>query len=236
MKQEAMENSSTGHTVVFSKPDGPRPVRSGFYRRHGKRALDLILTAAGLMVVWPVLVLVALLVRFRLGAPVLFSHLRPGFRGKPFRLYKFRSMTDATDAQGNLRPDAERLPPFGRLLRASSLDELPELWNILRGEMSLVGPRPLMMQYLERYSPDQMRRHDVPPGLTGWAQVNGRNALSWDEKFALDIWYVEHLSLWLDIKILLMTMRKVLVRHGVSAADHVTMPEFMGKQREGTPD
>jgi sugar transferase EpsL len=202
------------------------------YRAFGKRVLDLVLTVSALLLVWPVLLVLAAVVRCNLGSPVLFRQQRPGFRGKPFYLLKFRTMTEKRDANGiALLPDAERLTPFGRWLRSTSLDELPELLNVLRGEMSLVGPRPLLMQYLSRYSPEQMRRHEVLPGLTGWAQVNGRNSLSWEEKFSLDLWYVDHLNVLVDLKILLLTIGRVFARHGVAADAHSTMPEFMGTQR-----
>ncbi|NMC02463.1 MAG: sugar transferase [Chloroflexi bacterium] len=201
-----------------------------FYRCCGKRLLDLTLTFPALLFLLPVGALVALLVRLRLGAPVLFCQQRPGRHGRPFMLYKFRTMTDARDAQGALLPDAERLTPFGRFLRSTSLDELPELFNVLKGEMSLVGPRPLLMEYLPRYTPEQRRRHEVRPGLTGWAQVNGRNALSWEEKFALDVWYVEHCSFWLDLKILWRTLVKVLRREGISSEGHATASKFMGSR------
>jgi lipopolysaccharide/colanic/teichoic acid biosynthesis glycosyltransferase len=193
-----------------------------------KRLLDVTGALAGLLLLLPVGLTVAYLVRTRLGSPVLFVQTRPGLKGKPFRMYKFRTMTDARDADGNLLPDAERLPPFGRWLRASSLDELPELINVLKGEMSLVGPRPLLMEYLPLYSPEQARRHDARPGITGWAQINGRNAISWDEKFALDVWYVDHSGVWLDIKILALTVWRVLRREGISAAGEATMPKFTG--------
>jgi len=193
-----------------------------------KRAFDVAAAAVGLVVLSPVLAGVALAVRLRLGAPVLFRQERPGLHGRPFTMLKFRTMTDARDAAGRLLPDAERLTPLGRLLRSTSLDELPELWNVLRGDMSLVGPRPLLVRYLDRYTPEQARRHEVRPGLTGWAQVNGRNALTWEEKFALDVWYVDHASLALDLKILLLTLRRVLAREGISAAGEATMPEFTG--------
>ncbi|MFN3597237.1 MAG: sugar transferase [Rubricoccaceae bacterium] len=193
-----------------------------------KRLFDIVCAALGLLVLAPVLGAVALAVRVKLGSPVLFRQTRPGLSGRPFEMVKFRTMTDARDAQGRLLPDAERLTAFGRFLRSTSLDELPELWNVLRGEMSLVGPRPLLMQYLERYSPEQARRHEVRPGITGWAQVNGRNALSWEEKFALDVWYVDHQSFALDLRILWMTVRKVLAREGISAESSATMPEFTG--------
>ena len=193
-----------------------------------KRLFDLLASAMGLLLLAVPLALLAWLVRRKLGSPVLFTQVRPGLHGKPFRMVKFRTMTDARDASGALLPDAQRLTPFGRFLRASSLDELPELWNVLRGEMSLVGPRPLLMEYLPLYSPEQARRHEVRPGITGWAQVNGRNAISWADKFALDVWYVDHRSLWLDVRILWLTVRKVLVRDGISAAGEATMPKFTG--------
>lgn len=197
-----------------------------------KRAFDLVVALMALLLLAPVIAGVALLVRLRLGRPVLFSQARPGRDGQPFRLYKFRSMNSACDAQGVLLPDAQRLTRFGLWLRASSLDELPGLWSVLRGDMSLVGPRPLLMQYLPRYSPRQARRHEVRPGITGWAQVNGRNAISWEEKFELDVWYVEHQSFGLDLKILWLTAARVLARKDVSAAGHATMPEFMGSEKE----
>jgi len=203
--------------------------RASFYHRYGKRALDLALTIPALIVLSPVLLLIALSVRLTLGAPILFRQTRPGLHGKPFTLYKFRTMTDARDAQGNLLPDAERLTRFGRFLRATSLDELPELFNVLRGEMSLVGPRPLLMQYLDRYTPEQARRHEVKPGITGWAQVNGRNALTWEQKFAFDVWYVDHQSLWLDARIIVLTIWKILTREGISHPGHATMEEFWGR-------
>lgn len=193
-----------------------------------KRIFDLLAASFGLLVLALPLLALAWQVRSKLGSPVLFAQVRPGMHGKPFRMVKFRTMTDACDASGALLPDAQRLTPFGRFLRASSLDELPELWNVLRGEMSLVGPRPLLMEYLPLYSPEQARRHDVRPGITGWAQVNGRNAISWADKFALDVWYVDHRSLWLDMRILWLTVRKVLVRDGISAAGEATMPRFEG--------
>ncbi|MEW6258733.1 MAG: sugar transferase [Thermodesulfobacteriota bacterium] len=198
------------------------------YRSWGKRLFDLMISVPAAIIAAPVLGLVALGVRLNLGSPVLFRQQRPGLHGRPFILYKFRTMTDARDTVGNLLPDAERLTPFGRFLRATSLDELPELWNVLRGDMSLVGPRPLLMQYLDRYTPEQARRHEVRPGITGWAQVNGRNSISWDEKFQLDVWYVDHQSLALDLRILLMTMVKAARREGISADGEATMPEFMG--------
>ena len=193
-----------------------------------KRAFDLLIAAVALVLLAPVLAITALLVRVGLGSPVLFRQQRPGLHGAPFTLIKFRTMTDRRGADGALLPDAERLPALGRFLRASSLDELPELWNILRGEMSLVGPRPLLMQYLPLYSAEQARRHDVRPGLTGWAQVNGRNALTWDAKFAADVWYVDNRSLALDLRILWLTVLAVFARKGISAAGEATMPPFTG--------
>ncbi len=200
------------------------------YRRVGKRVLDITLSLLALIILAPVLGVLGTLVRVKLGPPVLFRQQRPGLHGKPFVLYKFRTMTDARDEQGHLLPDSERLTPFGRFLRSTSLDELPELWNVLKGEMSLVGPRPLLMRYLDRYTPEQMRRHDVKPGITGWAQVNGRNALTWEKKFELDVWYVDHLSLGLDLKILALTFWKTLKREGISQPGQATMEEFMGSQ------
>lgn len=193
-----------------------------------KRLVDLALVLLSLPLTLPLLAVLFVLVRTRLGAPALFQQVRPGLGGKPFTLVKFRSMMDARDESGALLPDSERLTRFGRMLRATSLDELPELWNVLKGEMSLVGPRPLLTSYLPLYSKEQARRHDVLPGVTGWAQIKGRNALSWEEKFALDVWYVDHWSLWLDVKILGLTIAKVLRRDGVSADGHATMPPFTG--------
>jgi lipopolysaccharide/colanic/teichoic acid biosynthesis glycosyltransferase len=202
------------------------------YRQLGKRTLDLALTIPGLVLLSPVLALVAFLVRWQLGSPVLFRQHRPGLRGRPFTILKFRTMTGARDPQGNLLPDGERLTPLGRFLRHTSLDELPELFNVLRGDMSLVGPRPLLTQYLDRYTPEQMRRHEVRPGMTGWAQVNGRNALTWEDKFAYDVWYVDHHSLVLDLKILVLTVWKILKREGISQPGHATMEEFTGRRSD----
>lgn len=199
-----------------------------------KRTLDIVGAAVGLLLLSPVMLLLALRIRQQLGAPVIFSQVRPGRDGTPFRMYKFRSMTDARDANGQLLPDAERLPPFGQRLRSSSLDELPELWNVLKGDMSLVGPRPLLMGYLPLYNDRQRRRHEVRPGITGWAQINGRNALDWPERFELDVWYVEHLSLWLDIRILLQTVAKVIRRDGISADGEATMSPFTGNTEDQT--
>ncbi|GAB2457588.1 sugar transferase [Comamonas humi] len=195
-----------------------------------KRLFDILVSALALLALAIPLLVLAALVRRRLGSPVLFRQQRPGLRGRPFEMAKFRTMTDARGADGQLLPDAERLTPFGRFLRASSLDELPELWNVLKGDMSLVGPRPLLMEYLPLYTPEQARRHEVRPGITGWAQVNGRNALSWEAKFQLDVWYVDHRTLWLDIRILWLTVKKVLVREGISAAGEATMSRFTGEK------
>jgi sugar transferase EpsL len=198
------------------------------YRIFGKRILDLTITVPSLLVLSPLLFLAAGLVRLRLGVPVLFRQLRPGLHGVPFTLFKFRTMTDARDVGGNLLPDADRLTPLGKFLRSTSVDELPELFNVLRGEMSVVGPRPLLIGYLPRYTPEQMRRHEVKPGITGWAQVNGRNTLTWEQKFALDVWYVDHQSFWLDLNIIALTVWKAIMREGVSQPGHATMEEFGG--------
>ena len=193
-----------------------------------KRLFDLFVAAVGLVLLSPAILAVAVAVRIFLGSPVLFRQIRPGLHARPFQLLKFRTMLDAVDDQSRPLPDERRLTKFGRLLRATSLDELPQLWNVLVGDMSLVGPRPLLMQYVDRYTPEQARRHEVRPGLTGWAQVKGRNALTWPEKFALDTWYVDHRSFGLDLRILLMTVRQVFTRHGISSEGSATMPEFMG--------
>jgi lipopolysaccharide/colanic/teichoic acid biosynthesis glycosyltransferase len=197
-----------------------------------KRLFDFFVAAVAVILLSPVIALIALLVRINLGKPVLFRQLRPGRHGQPFTLLKFRTMLDAVDSNGSSLPDAERLTAFGQLLRRWSLDELPELYNVLRGDMSLVGPRPLLMEYLPLYSAEQARRHDVRPGLTGWAQVNGRNAISWDQKFAFDLWYVDHASLSLDLKILWLTVKNVFTRHGISAEGEATMPKFSGSKRQ----
>jgi len=197
-----------------------------------KRLVDLILGITALILLSPILLITAILVSQKLGSPIFFTQVRPGKDGKPFKMVKFRTMRDAIDAQGNPLPDAERLTPFGRRLRSTSIDELPELWNVIKGEMSLVGPRPLLMEYLPLYSPEQATRHDLKPGMTGWAQINGRNAISWEDKFKLDTWYVQHQSLWLDIKIMALTVKKVLVRDGISASDHATMPFFTGDKND----
>jgi sugar transferase EpsL len=197
-----------------------------------KRLFDLILTIPGLILISPILGLVALLIWLRLGPPVLFRQVRPGYHGEPFTLYKFRTMTYSYDEQGNLLPDSERLTRLGQFLRSLSLDELPSLINVLRGEMSWVGPRPLLMQYLDRYTKEQARRHDVLPGITGWAQVNGRNVLTWEDKFRFDVWYVDNWSLGLDIKIFLLTFWTVLHRDGISQPGHATAEEFMGSEED----
>lgn len=194
-----------------------------------KRIFDLLLASTCLLVLGLPLLFLIWQVRRKLGSPVFFRQTRPGLHGKPFNMVKFRTMTDARGPDGQLLPDADRLTAFGRFLRSSSLDELPELWNVLKGNMSLVGPRPLLMEYLPLYSPEQARRHELRPGITGWAQINGRNSLSWEDKFALDVWYVDNQSLWLDIKILWLTVKKVLVREGISAAGEATMSKFEGK-------
>ncbi|MES2007440.1 MAG: sugar transferase [Pseudomonadota bacterium] len=196
-----------------------------------KRIFDIFVAAATLLLLAPLLVILIWMVRRKLGTPAFFRQIRPGLRGNAFQMIKFRTMTDARGGDGELLPDSVRLTPFGRLLRSTSLDELPELWNVLKGDMSLVGPRPLLMEYLPLYSPEQARRHEVRPGITGWAQVNGRNALSWDEKFKLDVWYVENRSLRLDMKILWLTVRKVVVREGISANGEATVARFTGSQQ-----
>lgn len=196
-----------------------------------KRLFDFAFALLGLIALALPLLILIVLVRRKLGSPVFFRQVRPGLDGKPFEMVKFRTMTDERSPDGQLQPDAVRLTAFGRFLRSTSLDELPELWNVLKGDMSLVGPRPLLMEYLPLYSPEQARRHEVRPGVTGWAQVNGRNAISWEEKFELDVWYVDHQSLWLDIKILWLTVKKVLVRDGISAAGEATMSKFTGSKK-----
>jgi len=193
-----------------------------------KRLFDIVASALGLLMLSPVIAVVGWHIRRKLGSPVLFRQIRPGLNGLPFAMIKFRTMRDAVDGAGNPLPDSERMTPFGSFLRASSLDELPELWNVLKGDMSLVGPRPLLMEYLPLYSAEQYRRHEVRPGVTGWAQINGRNALSWEEKFKLDVWYVDNQSFWLDLKILFLTIRKVIIRDGISATGEATMSKFKG--------
>ena len=193
-----------------------------------KRLFDLIFTIPTMILLLPFYCVMALLLRLKIGAPVLFKQTRPGLYGKPFVLYKFRTMRAAVDSEGRPLSDSERLTPFGKRLRSTSLDELPELWNVLKGDMSLVGPRPLLMKYLDRYTPEQARRHEVKPGITGWAQVNGRNAISWEDKFKLDVWYVDNQSFWLDMKVLCLTILKILRREGISAKGEATMSEFTG--------
>ncbi len=223
--------------VWTALPIGSTLAREGRLKREGnplcQRVFDLALGVGGLLLLAPLMVCVALGVWLSLGSPVFFRQTRPGLHGRPFRLLKFRTMADLTDNEGRLLPDEKRLTRVGRLLRATSLDELPELFNVLRGDMSLVGPRPLLMKYLARYTPEQMRRHEVRPGLTGWAQVNGRNAISWEEKFELDVWYVDNWSLWLDVRIIARTILKVLRREGISQEGKATMEEFMGSANAG---
>jgi sugar transferase EpsL len=201
------------------------------YRRYVKRMLDILMAAFTMTLLFPLLLAVAWGVRVAIGSPVLFRQQRPGLRGRPFTILKFRTMTDTRDPQGNLLSDTERLTSFGRFLRSTSLDELPELRNVLRGDMSLVGPRPLLMHYLPRYSPEQARRHEVRPGITGLAQVNGRNTLTWEQKFALDVWYVDNVSLALDVKIIVLTISKIIRREGISQPGQATAEEFMGSGR-----
>lgn len=193
-----------------------------------KRLFDFLLSFNAILVLLPIFCLLAFLVKFTIGTPIFFVQSRPGLHGKPFAMIKFRSMTNAQNSDGSLLPDSERLTRLGQFLRATSLDELPELWNVLKGDMSLVGPRPLLMEYLSLYSPEQARRHNVRPGITGWAQVNGRNAIAWEEKFKLDVWYVDNHSFWLDVKILFLTVKRVFQRHGVSADGEVTISRFKG--------
>ncbi len=196
---------------------------------HIKRFSDFAMAVSSMILLTPVFVLIAFFVRTKIGSPVIFRQVRPGRNGKPFAIYKFRTMKDEQDAQGKILPDEKRLTEFGRFLRSTSLDELPELFNVLKGDMSLVGPRPLLMEYLDRYTSEQARRHDVKPGITGWAQVNGRNALTWEEKFELDVWYVDNWSVWLDVRIILMTVLKVLRREGINQEGQATAAQFMGQ-------
>lgn len=193
------------------------------------RLLELSITLISLIIFSPIIALTALFIRFKLGSPIFFTQQRPGLNGKPFEMVKFRTMTGETDSQGNILPDAQRLTTFGKFIRSTSLDELPALWNVLKGEMSYVGPRPLLMEYLPLYSLEQSRRHEVRPGITGWAQINGRNAISWEEKFRLDVWYVDNKTFWLDLKILMLTVKKVFMRDGISAAGQATMKKFTGQ-------
>lgn len=197
-----------------------------------KRVFDLVFSTIGLIVFAPVLLIVSVLVFFKMGRPVVFSQIRPGKKAKPFKMFKFRTMTNVYDVNGQLLSDSVRLTKFGGFLRASSLDELPELWNVIKGEMSLVGPRPLLMEYVPLYNHEQYRRHEVQPGITGWAQVNGRNAISWEDKFKLDVWYVDHQSIWLDAKIILLTIKKVFLKDGISADGEATMPKFTGTMNQ----
>ncbi|MCX8804483.1 sugar transferase [Vibrio parahaemolyticus] len=199
-----------------------------------KRSFDIVVALCALVFFSPILILVAFLVRTKLGSPVIFSQTRPGLGGKSFKMIKFRTMKDAVDKNGSPLPDSERMTSFGERLRSTSLDELPGLWNVLKGDMSLVGPRPLLIQYLPLYSVEQARRHEVRPGITGWAQINGRNAISWEEKFALDVWYVDNKTLWLDIKILVMTVKKVFLKEGISADGHITIEPFKGSEEQGS--
>lgn len=198
-----------------------------------KRAFDLVISTVGLIILSPVLLIVSILIISFQGFPVLFLQQRPGFKGKPFTIYKFRTMSDESDSEGNLLPEEQRITKLGRILRATSMDEILEFFNVFKGEMSMVGPRPLLMQYLSRYSAEQSRRHDVLPGITGWAQVNGRNAITWEEKFTLDVWYVDHWSFWLDIKILIQTAWKVIIREGIDEAGQISAGEFMGSRENG---
>ncbi|MGQ4880228.1 sugar transferase [Billgrantia sp. LNSP4103-1] len=200
-----------------------------------KRLFDIGIATFLLIILSPLMLVIAGLVKLKLGVPVLFCQERPGLQGHPFRMFKFRTMLDTRDTNGELLPSHQRLTRFGKKLRATSLDELPELWNVLKGDMSLVGPRPLLMEYLPLYSPFQFRRHEVRPGITGWAQINGRNNLSWEEKFRLDVWYVDHVSLWLDIKILLLTVAKVMTREGITTSHHEVTPRFSGSCDRRSP-
>jgi sugar transferase EpsL len=205
-------------------------MKTQFFSRFVKRAIDVLVSMTALVLLSPILIGIAILVAIYMGRPVIFSHQRPGLNGTPFTMIKFRTMNNKKDAQGNFLPDGERLTTFGKFIRSTSLDELPELWNVLKGDMSLVGPRPLMMEYLPRYSSEQARRHEAVPGVTGWAQINGRNTISWEEKFTLDVWYVDNWTLWLDFKILFLTGWKVLAREDISQANHDTIEDFMGSQ------
>lgn len=203
----------------------------GIYKNYLKRVLDIICSLGFILCFWWLYILIAILVKVKLGSPVIFKQKRPGLNGKIFTMYKFRSMTDAKDKNGNLLSDAERLPKFGQLLRATSLDEIPEFINVLKGDMSLIGPRPLLVEYLERYNDEQKRRHDVRPGITGWAQVNGRNAISWEEKFRYDVEYVDNLTFFLDVKIVFLTIKKIVVKEGISQEGNVTMKKFTGESK-----
>lgn len=206
--------------------------KNKFYRRFVKRFFDFILTIPAVIILSPLMAVIALLVRINMGLPIIYKQKRPGIHGNLFSFFKFRSMTNDRDHRGYPWPDEKRLTNFGKFLRRTSLDELPELWNVLRGDMSLVGPRPLLVEYLNRYSPEQARRHEVKPGITGWAQINGRNAITWEEKFKYDVWYVDHWNLWLDIKIVFLTIFKVLTGEGINQPGKITMEEFKGKNKE----
>ena len=197
-----------------------------------KRIIDIAGSSIGLILLSPIFLVLIILIRKNLGSPVFFTQIRPGLNGKSFKMYKFRSMKDAINKDGNQLPDAERLTPFGKKLRSTSLDELPELWNVLKGDMSLVGPRPLLMEYLPLYNSEQKKRHNVRPGITGWAQVNGRNAISWEEKFALDVWYVNNQSSWLDLKILFLTIKKVLIKEGITDSNNISAGKFTGSSKK----
>ncbi|MBB4835261.1 putative sugar transferase EpsL [Prolinoborus fasciculus] len=197
-----------------------------------KRLLDIIIASSALIILSPLYLYVAYKVRKNLGSPLIFRQVRPGLHGRPFEMIKFRTMTDESDAEGNLLPNEQRLPKFGKMLRATSLDEMPELWNVIKGDMSIVGPRPLLMDYLPLYNEEQAKRHNVRPGMTGYAQVNGRNSISWEEKFKLDTWYVENQSIWLDFKIMFQTVKKVLVKEGINQSEEVTMTRFMGNKKD----
>ena len=202
------------------------------YQTFGKRFLDIVIASAALFILSPLYAYVAYKVRKNLGSPVIFRQVRPGLHGKPFEMIKFRTMTDERDPEGNLLPNEQRLPRFGKMLRATSLDEMPELWNVIKGDMSIVGPRPLLMDYLPLYNEEQVKRHNVRPGMTGYAQVNGRNSISWEEKFKLDTWYVENQSVWLDFKIMFQTVKKVLIKEGINQSEEVTMTRFTGNKDE----
>jgi lipopolysaccharide/colanic/teichoic acid biosynthesis glycosyltransferase len=208
----------------------------GYWSDKVKRILDLLIALCALCALLPILIVVALFVCIKLGAPILFTQDRPGLNGKKFKMMKFRSMLDATDKHGNQLPDEQRMTAFGAFLRSASLDELPGLFNVIKGDMSLVGPRPLLVQYLPLYNKEQARRHKVRPGITGWAQVNGRNAISWEDKFTFDVWYVDNQGFWLDLKILVLTVKKVFIKEGISADDHVTMPFFTGNNNMENKD
>ncbi|WP_413522633.1 sugar transferase [Photobacterium phosphoreum] len=196
-----------------------------------KRFTDILISASALVLLSPIIVILSWKIRKNLGSPILFRQIRPGLNGKPFEMIKFRSMKDAVDKDGNQLPNNERLTLFGKKLRSSSLDELPEFWNVLKGDMSLIGPRPLLMEYLPLYNQEQNRRHDIRPGVTGWAQINGRNAISWQDKFKLDVWYIDHQSLWLDIKIIFLTVKKIILKEGVNASSDITMEKFIGNKQ-----